>query len=331
MVKALLIKQLGPIAENTYVADFPTPSPGEGEVIVKVHAAAINPADWKLAESTASTFHKSFPAPFGFDISGTITEVGPGISGFAVGDEVFGVGQYAFAEFVKAKATRLNKKPSNLSHPQSSTLWVGLATSIAALYSPLGHSFPPPSSNQSFFRPEWLLITGGATSVGLYCIQLAAASGYSVITTASPQHTSLLQQLGALHVIDYHQPRDEVIRQIKEASHNRLSYVIDIVGDTETAVGALSDKPNATLVSITGRSEKVREGVNVKDIQTLNPQIEGFIKELIDGEVVEYLEQGRIQPNNVQIVEGGLEGVKEALRLSKEGNVNASKLVVPLV
>ncbi|KAJ3043775.1 hypothetical protein HDV00_004181 [Rhizophlyctis rosea] len=328
MAKALLLRQAGPVSDTAYVDTLPNPTAGEGEVVVKVHAAAVNPADWKLAQS--EFYHKSWPAPFGFDISGTVADVGPGVTGLKAGDEVFGKGNYAFAEVTKAPAHYLHKKPSNFSHEQASTVWVGLATAIASLFSENGFGFPRPQENQSFFRPEWILITGGATSVGLYAIQLAAASGYSVITTASKKHESYLQTLGALHVIDYHQPRESQIAQIKEASHNRLSYALDIVGETEVASQSLSDSKNATLVAVSGKNGTVKEGVTLREVAVLSPSLAPFIREVINDEMLEYLEQGRIQPNKFQVVQGGLEGVKEALKLSQQGSNSGEKLVVAL-
>src|SRR5471032_1346850 len=113
-MKAVVLHAYGPPSNLKY-EDFANPKPADGEVLVRVHAAGVNPIDWKIRSgSTASRFTTTFPAILGYDFAGTVQALGEGVSGFAIGDRVFGRTPNCYAELTTVKANELAKVPENL-------------------------------------------------------------------------------------------------------------------------------------------------------------------------------------------------------------------------
>ncbi|KNC99144.1 uncharacterized protein SPPG_05402 [Spizellomyces punctatus DAOM BR117] len=333
MPKAVLAKQVGSLSDNIYVGDVEKPTPGPGQVVIKVHSAAINPIDWKIVKSGFMV--SSWPSQLGIDLSGTIDSLGPNTeeSGFKPGDQVFGSSiLQAFSEYALADANNIHKKPSNLSFDEAATLGTGLNTTIVGLFSETsGLGLARPQENRRWFVPEWVLVWGGATSMGAYAVQLAAAAGYSVVATASPKNAEYVQSLGAVQVFDYNAP--DTVAKIREQTGNRLRLAFDAIGGeipgqiVETLV-ANPEFPS-TIVSLLQKADSLTlpDGVNFKAVFGAAPETVEFVSGVID-EVLGYIQEGRIRPNRVKVIDGGLEGVKEALELSAAGKVSAEKLVV---
>lgn len=241
----------------------------------------------------------------------------------------------AFGEYCLADIKQIHKKPSNLSFEQASTLGVGLSTAIGSLFSEKGLRLARPNEHRSWFRPEWVIIWGGSSSVGAYAVQLAAAAGYSVISTASPKNFEYVQSLGAVHVLDYKSPT--VVDEIKSLTGGRVRIGFDAIGGDAT--GALakclvadSARPS-TILSIATMPDQASlpDGVTLKWITGADPELNEYVFGVVNEEMLEYLEQGRISTNKVRLVDGGLEGVKQGLELSAGGKVSGEKLVVNIV
>src|SRR5439155_2673031 len=179
--------------------DVPDPVAGPGEVVVDVHAASVNAADYKVrlgggAYSGASKLE--FPYILGRDFSGLVSALGCGVSDLAVGDAVFGVMdagiEGCYAEKIKIKADIVAKKPARLGHAEAAAMALTSLTAIWAL-----------EDTARLKRGETILIQGGAGGVAGFAIQLAKHIGAQVITTASAGNHDYVRQLGADRVIDY--------------------------------------------------------------------------------------------------------------------------------
>ena len=192
-MKAAIIERHGGPEELQY-ADLPDPKAAPGHVVVTVHAASVNAADWKVRQGSEE--QKTFPYVLGRDFSGVISEIGAGVDDLVVGDEVFGVCEThiegAYAEKVAIAANIVAKKRPELSHVETAAVaLIGLTASISL------------EETLQLKAGETVLIQGGAGGVAGFAIQLAKHLGATVITTASPSNHDYVQSLGADEIIDY--------------------------------------------------------------------------------------------------------------------------------
>ena len=177
------------------IGELPDPKPSAGEVVVDIHAASINAADWKVRSGDYAKIN-DFPYILGRDFSGVVAELGAGVDGLAIGDAVFGVldaGQEgAYAEKVAVKASIIARKPEHWSHEEAVSLALTGLTAIVSIEDTL-----------KLQPDETILIQGGAGGVAGFGIQLAKHIGATVITTASEANHAYVRGLGADRVIDY--------------------------------------------------------------------------------------------------------------------------------
>src|SRR5690349_13446813 len=200
--------------------DVPEPTPGEGELLVRVRAAGVNPGDWRLREGA---YGAVAPAVLGREVAGTVAALGPGVSGFAVGDEVFGGCpdmQGGFAPLARVTAGFAAHRPSAVSPSDAAVLPVAAGTAL---------DLPPGAT---------LLVNGAGGGVGLPVVQLARARGLRVIGTASPAKHALLAGLGA-EPVAY---GEGVLERVRAAAPHGVDGVFDLVGgDALRAVAGLVD------------------------------------------------------------------------------------------
>jgi NADPH:quinone reductase-like Zn-dependent oxidoreductase len=193
MKAAYFMRHGGP--EVLTYGDVPDPVAGPGEVVVDVHAASVNGADWKVR---AGAYHPvaHFPYIPGRDFSGVVAALGPGVDDIGVDDAVFGVcdaGQEAaYAEKIAIKAALVAKKPDTLGHVEAAALALIGLTALVAVEDTL-----------KLKAGETILIQGGAGGVAGFAIQLAKHIGAHVISTASKANLDYVRRLGADRVIDY--------------------------------------------------------------------------------------------------------------------------------
>jgi NADPH:quinone reductase-like Zn-dependent oxidoreductase len=182
-MKAVLCEQYGGPEVLQMEDDLPTPRVGPNGVLVQVHATSVNPLDWKLREGLLDAVRPVvFPVIWGCDLSGVVAEVGPSVTLFKPGDEVYGFkdGYVAktyrgtYAEYVVAPEKTLAKKPSNLSHVEAASVPLAALTAWQAL---LGQGKLKPGQR--------VLIHAGAGGVGVMAIQIAKAFGAYVAATAT--------------------------------------------------------------------------------------------------------------------------------------------------
>lgn len=214
--------------------EAPKPQPALGEVLVRVHAAGVNPIDWKACTGR----FRQFPLPFtpGWDVSGVVEALGPDTSGFAVGDEVFGLIRFpepgnAYAEFTTAPVEHLARKPRSIDHVQAAGL------PLAALTAWQAFEKAQLRSGQS------VLVLGAAGGVGHLAVQLAKAKGARVAGTASGRNVEFVRGFGVDQFIDYATTSTESV--VRNAD-----VLFDTVGGDflERALGSL--KKGGTLVTI---------------------------------------------------------------------------------
>ena len=193
MKAVYFMKTGGP--EVLQYGDFPDPVAGPGQVVVDVHAASVNGADWQVRNGSYARATR-FPWVPGRDFSGVVAALGTGVSDFAVGDPVFGVVERAddgcYAEKLAVQAAIIARKPDRLSHVEAAALALIGLTSLVALEETL-----------HLKRGETILIQGGAGGAGSFAIQLARHIGARVISTASAANLEYVRGLGADQVIDY--------------------------------------------------------------------------------------------------------------------------------
>ncbi|HTE13618.1 MAG TPA: NADP-dependent oxidoreductase [Burkholderiales bacterium] len=193
MKAAFFRKHGGP--EVMEYGDYKDPVAGPGQVLVDVHAASVNGADWKVRKGSYAPI-ADLPYIPGRDFSGVVSALGAGVTDFKVGDEVFGVcdvGQeQAYAEKVAIKASIIAKKPASLSHADCAALALIGLTALCSVEDTL-----------QLKSGETILIQGGAGGVASFAIQVAKHIGARVITTASAANHDYLRKLGADQIIDY--------------------------------------------------------------------------------------------------------------------------------
>jgi NADPH:quinone reductase-like Zn-dependent oxidoreductase len=299
--------------------DKPTPKPqpnaaipGElGDLLVKVKTVALNPVDWKQAE--IGFFIDGYPVTLGSDAAGIVEAVGSGITDFSVGDEVMahtklGVpgGYGAFSEYALFEAATTFKKPPDLSWEEAASIPVGSLTAALGLYDSL--NLPLPTENPSFFREEFILIWGGSSSVGSYAVQLAANTGLTVITTASPKNHDYLRSIGAAHVLDYN--ASDIVDQINSITKNQLKYAFDPIGSESSNIAVKVLAKNGKLAYTADPPTDKKEGVQELAILlgSVHRDPKGSLKTA--NRLVKVVEQllfeGRIRPNNIEVIEGGI-------------------------
>lgn len=178
--------------------ELPEPAPGPHQVRVRVIASSVNPADIRARSAAPGPrrIERQFPLVLGYDVSGIVDAVGPGVDDLAVGDEVFGspslFGQGANAERVVADSRTLARKPAALSHEQAACLSLAGVTAWECL----SRARPAPGAT--------VLVTAGAGGVGHLQLQLSRHLGLRVVATASrPESTALCRELGAAVVLDH--------------------------------------------------------------------------------------------------------------------------------
>ncbi|KQP80355.1 quinone oxidoreductase [Methylobacterium sp. Leaf117] len=238
-MKACRVHQFGRPNVIT-LEDIPRPEPGEGEVLVKVHAAGVGPWDaWIRAGR--SLLPQPLPLTLGSDVSGTVAALGQGVSRFSLSDAVFGVTNKRFtdgyAEYALASADMLAIKPEGLAHVDAASLPVVAVTAWQALF-----------DHAHVGNGQTVLILGAAGNVGTYAVQFARAAGAYVIAGASTAAHAYLRSIGANDVID-------IRLESFEDKTIPVDVVIDLVGGEVQARSLSTIKRGGTLVSAVSRPD----------------------------------------------------------------------------
>lgn len=213
--------------------EAPRPMMGTEEVLIRVHAAAVNPLDWKLRANYFSDWQPTFPVILGCDVAGVIEAVGANVQNFTIGDEVYAAPDLGgYAEYVAVPAAEVAHKPRTLDYIQAAALPIATLTAWQTLF-----------DEAQLGKGQTVLIHGAAGGVGSMAVQLAKWRGAQVIGTASAHNLAFLRELGADRVIDYPTTRFETLVQ-------GVDVVLDTVGGETLDRSWTTLKPGGMLVSI---------------------------------------------------------------------------------
>lgn len=241
-------------ADVLVLEDAPRPHPDAGEMLVRVHAAAVNPVDWKIRSGRFRSSGSNLPQVPGFDLSGIVVGVGEGVSRFKPGDPIFAFLSLkrggAYAEYAIVREDEAAAKPATVDHIHAAAVPLAALTAWQALY------------DTADLKPgQTVLIHGAAGGVGTFAVQLAKARGATVVGTASEANHGFLRELGADRVVDYRKERFEEVVE-------KVDVVLDTVGGDTLERSFHVVKPGGAIVSIvddpsrvSGRDTSVRASV----------------------------------------------------------------------
>lgn len=305
-MKAVLLGAHGG-PEMLRLGEAPDPVAGPGEVVVDVHAASVNAADYKVRLGSGGYSKLKLPHILGRDFSGVVAALGPGVTDFRVGDPVFGVTDQGiegcYAEKLAIKAAIIAKKPARLGDAEAAAL--GL-TSLTALWA---------VEDTAKLKPgETILIQGGAGGVAGFAIQLAKHIGATVLTTASARNHDYVKSLGADRAIDYN--AEDFTKAVADCD-----VVFDTVGGEVQVRSYNVLKPGGRLVWIAAAPAGFQP--SRKDVQVLRPNVARDRAHL--ERMLALYEEGAVWPPN--IVRYNLADAAEAHRVS-EGRHLQGKLVL---
>ncbi len=300
-MKAVLMDDYGG-PEVLRLGAAPDPVAGPGEILVEIHAASVNAADWKVREGFRRGDVKlTFPHILGRDFSGVVREVGPGVTDFAPGDDVFAViergreGGYAEAFAIPAELAA--GKPETISHAEAAALALTGLTALVAL-----------EDAAKLRAGETVLIHGGAGGVGSFAVQYASHVGARVIVTARAVNHDYLRDLGAHEVIDY------TSHDFTEAAP-QCDVVFDTIGGAVHARSFAVLKPGGRLIHI---APPPKDFTPQRDDVTVTRPHVGRDRAHLE-RILELVAEGAVRPPEIKRMP--LAEAAAAQELSKTGHV----------
>ncbi|GGV24741.1 NADPH:quinone reductase [Streptomyces longisporoflavus] len=241
-MKAIVQDRFG-TAELLRLRDIDRPTPGEDEVLVRIHAAGVDPSVWHLMTgrpyiarlSPQIGLRRPSHRVRGWDAAGTVEAVGAKVRGVKAGDEVFGECDGSFAEYACGKGNRLAPKPASLSFEEAAALPVSGITALQAL------AVTSPGPGQK------VLVIGASGGVGTYAVQLAVHYGARVTGVCGPDAHDMLRSLGAADVIDY------THEEITDRSV-RYDFILDAAGNRPLSLLRRALAPHGTVAFVGGEN-----------------------------------------------------------------------------
>lgn len=228
----------------------PRPEPNADQVLIRLKAAGVNPADWKMRAGLYKQFMQlNFPWTPGLDGSGIVEAVGSNVTALKEGDEVYGIVSGGYAEYALALASDVQPKPASLTFEQAAALPVGALTAWGAVI-----------DTANVEAGQRVLVHGAAGGVGGYAVQLARWKGAQVTGTASAKNLKYVRSLGAEDVIDYNTTRFETVL-------HDLDVVIDTVGGDLLERSFQVLRPGGVFVTVAARlPEDVGKAQNIRAV-----------------------------------------------------------------
>ena len=296
-MKAVRIHQYGG-PDELKIEDVPRPQPGAGEVLIRVHAAGVNPIDWKLRAGYLKAY-MPVPMPFipGIDVAGVVEAAGPGVGRFKKGDEVFGAGSGTYAQFAIAKESELALKPRSIDAVHAAAIPLAALTAWQALFN-VAH----------LTAGQKVLIHGAAGGVGGFAAQFAKAKGAHVFGTASGHNQAFLREVGVDEPIDYEKTKFEDVARA-------VDVVLDTQGgDTQQRSWKVLKKAGILVSVIQPPSEEEAAKHGVKSAMVARQPNAGEL-----GEITKLVEAGKVKaPVETTLP---LADAKRAHELSQTGHV----------
>jgi len=299
------------------VRDLPDPTPGEGQVRVRVEAASVNPADAWMANGAYKDFMPHvFPLVLGSDFGGTVERVGPGVDDLAVGDPVFGmhgkgnVGEGTFAEYTIASVGTVARRPAEIDPA------FGTALSLAGLSAVemLDASDPGPG--------DVVVIVGATGGIGSIATQLVAARGATVVAIARAANHAYARELGAAETLDYE--AGDVAAAVRAAHPDGIAAVLAMAGDKEE-VGRLAElvRRGGHVISMKGAADV--DALATRGITGLNVRTQATTEKL--ERLAQSVAERRLRRPEIATV--GLDDTGKALADIASGHTRGKLVVLP--
>jgi NADPH:quinone reductase-like Zn-dependent oxidoreductase len=301
-MKAIRIHKYGGPDVLNY-EDAPRPKPQAGEVLVRVHAAGVNPIDWKVREGHMKDLwpHK-FPLILGWDLSGVVEQLGKGVSRFKIGDEIYSLPDPtrngANADYIVVREPELALKPKSLHHIRAAAVPLAALTAWQALF------------DTAQLQPgQRVLIHAGSGGVGHFAVQLAKWKGAHVFATASTKNQGLLRKLGVDDPIDYTQ------RRFEDLARN-IDVVLDTIGgETQERSWSVLKKGGVIVSLVQPPSEEKAKELGLR-AAIINAQPSGAQL----AEIARIIDSGKLTPVINRILP--LSETRRAHELSQSGHIH---------
>lgn len=289
--------------------DMPRPEPQQGEVLIQVRAASVNPLDLAVREGwMASMIPLQLPAIAGVDVAGIVKATGKGVTDFSIGQDVYGflsMGSGAYAEYATVAIETIASQPQTLDYVEAASVPLAATAAWQALFEVGGLK-----------EGQKVLVHGGAGGVGTFAVQMAKLKGARVLATASDQNVEFVKKLGADEVIDYRTTPFETI------AHS-VDVVLDLIGGEtqQRSWGVL--KAGGMLVSLLGppsQEDAAKYGVRAAFLGA--QPTTGLLKEFAD-----LLDRVQIKPHVGKVFP--LEQARQAQELKRLGHTRG-KIVLKI-
>jgi NADPH:quinone reductase-like Zn-dependent oxidoreductase len=301
-MRAAAFREFGP-PDVLRVEQFPVPEPGDGEVLVRVSAAGVNPIDCKTRAGQGRPV-PDFPAVIGWDVAGTVAATGPGVDTFSVGDPVFGMPRFpslasCYAEYVAVPAAELSPLPPGIGMHEAGAAPMVALTAWQTLF-----------EHAQLQAGQQVLVHGAAGGVGHVVVQLAKEAKAHVTGTASARNEEFVLGLGAERVVGY------AGRQL-EATVRDADVVVDTRGgaDFERLLGVL--RPGGVIVSLLGKEAGHEQAARARGVRA------GFTYVAPDGQtlgkIAQLMADGGLRIRVSQVFQ--LEQAAMAHAASEQGHV----------
>jgi NADPH:quinone reductase-like Zn-dependent oxidoreductase len=309
-MKAVVIHSYGG-REVLLTEDVPVPGIADDEVLIKVHAAGVNPVDWKVrAGYLAEMLSYQFPLTLGWDVSGTVEKAGSNVTRLSAGDEVYALADIsrngAYAEYVAVKADTVALKPESLDHVHAASVPLAALTAWQCIFGAADLS-----------EGQKILIHAAAGGVGSFAVQLAKWKGAYVLGTASARNMDFLLGLGADEVIDY------TVTPFEDVAVD-VDIVLDAMGGEVQERSWKTLRSGGILVSILGPPDENKAaefGVRSAGV-FVQPDAEQLT------EIAELIDKGHVKPVVTEILP--LADVAKAHEMSETEHVRG-KIVLEMV
>jgi NADPH:quinone reductase-like Zn-dependent oxidoreductase len=309
--------------DDLELRDIDKPEVGNGEVLVRVHAAGVDQGVWHVVTGLPYPIRLAgygLRAPKtavpGADVAGVVEAVGNHVTRFQPGDEVFGIAKGSYAEYARARDDKLAPKPANLTFEQAAVVAVSGLTALQGL------------RDQGKLRPgQKVLIIGASGGVGTYAVQLAKAFGAEVTGVCSTTKVDMVRSIGADHVIDY--TRDDFAE-----GEQRYDVILDIGGNSPLSRLRRALTPKGTLVIAGGETEGRWLGGSDRQLRAvlLSPFVGQKLGTFVSREnhedmivLKELIEAGKVTPVIDRIYP--LSEVPKAIRYMRKGHARGKVVI----
>jgi NADPH:quinone reductase-like Zn-dependent oxidoreductase len=283
--------------------EAPRPQPQAGEVLIRVHAAGVNPIDWKVREGhMKDSWPHKLPLIPGWDLSGVVEELGRGASRFKIGDEVYSVPDPtrdgAYADYIVVRESELALKPNSLHHIRAAVVPLAALTAWQALF-----------DTAQLQSGQRVLIHAGSGGVGHLAVQLATWRGASVFSTASTTNQDFLRELAVDEPIDYTQQRFENVAR-------NIDVVLDTIGgETQERSWSVLKKGGVLVSLVQTPSEEKAKALGVR-----GTFVAGHPSGTQLAEIAKIIDSGKLAPVIDRILP--LSEVRRAHELSQSGHTH---------